>query len=376
MRSIVPAFVCSSVLMLPAFLAAADWPQYRADGQRSGYTVERLPAQLHLQWTYLAPHPPEPAWPDVYWQRQTYDLAYQPVVARGMLFYGSSADCKVYALDAASGRLKWSFFTDGPVRFAPVVWHDRVFVISDDGHLYCLAASDGSLLWKKQGGVDKNRILGNGRMVSRCPARGGPVIQDDVLYFVRPRANRGWCAVKGSSMYNRPIIARPSKVDLRASGKSLSYSAQLWQVGVDTAKEALVRRLASDRAAPLASDRHVHFPTGLDESFYGQLTAEVYDPNKRRWIKIRPRNEALDTWCYAMAAAYHPRVGVQKWREAQWAGLERAMEPEGDLFAALAERPAPPAPTAPEPQPTDDQPDPPPRKEQRWISKPSKKWLR
>jgi outer membrane protein assembly factor BamB len=169
--------------MLPATRSAADWPQYRADAERSGYTAEPLPAELHLQWTRVAPHPPEPAWPDVYWQRQRYDLAYQPVVARQMLFYGSSADCKVYALDAASGRLKWSYFTDAPVRFAPVVWHDRVFAVSDDGHLYCLAASDGSLLWKKRGGVDKSRILGNGRMMSRCPARGGPVIQDDVLYF-------------------------------------------------------------------------------------------------------------------------------------------------------------------------------------------------
>ena len=183
MRMIVSALVCLSVLMLPAISSAADWPQYRADPQRSGYTAEQLPVELHLQWTYVAPHPPQPAWPDVYWQRQTYDLAYQPVVARGMLFYGSSADCKVYALDAATGRLEWSFFTDGPVRFAPAAWRDRMFAISDDGHLYCLAASDGSLLWKKRGGIESSRILGNGRMVSRCPARGGPVIQDDVLYF-------------------------------------------------------------------------------------------------------------------------------------------------------------------------------------------------
>ncbi len=162
---------------------AADWPQYRADAQRSGYTAEQLPAELHLQWTYIAPHPPKPAWPDVYWQRQTYDLAYQPVVARRTLFYGSSVDCKVYALDAASGRLRWSFFTDGPVRFAPAIWRDRVFAISDDGHLYCLSASDGSLLWQRRGGADEKRVLGNERMVSRCPARGGPVIHDDVLYF-------------------------------------------------------------------------------------------------------------------------------------------------------------------------------------------------
>ena len=175
--------VLAFVIPLADKTPAADWPQYRADAQRSGYTAEQLPTELHLQWTYIAPHPPEPAWPNVYWQRQTYDLAYQPVIAQRTLFYGSSADCKVYALDAASGRLRWSFFTDGPVRFAPAIWRDRVFVISDDGHLYCLSASDGSLLWKRRGGVDEKRVLGNGRMVSRCPARGGPVIHDDVLYF-------------------------------------------------------------------------------------------------------------------------------------------------------------------------------------------------
>jgi len=161
----------------------ADWPQYRAGSGRLGHTPERLPAELHLQWTCVAPHAPRPAWPDVYWQRQTYDLAYQPVIAAGTLFFGSSADGKVYALDAADGHERWTFFTDAPVRFAPAVWRDRVFVASDDGYLYCLAAAEGTLLWKKRGGLSDEKILGNGRLVSRWPARGGPVVHDDVLYF-------------------------------------------------------------------------------------------------------------------------------------------------------------------------------------------------
>ena len=164
-------------------LWAADWPQYRADSGRTGYTAEVLAEELHLQWEYHTPQPPQPAWPDVYWQRQTYDLAYQPVVAQGTVFYGSSADCKVYAMDAATGEERWSFFTDGPVRFAPGVWRNRVFVTSDDGYLYCLAAEDGMLLWRKRGGLDDEKILGNGRLVSRWPARGGPVIHDGVVYF-------------------------------------------------------------------------------------------------------------------------------------------------------------------------------------------------
>jgi phage terminase large subunit GpA-like protein len=38
----------------------------------------------------------------------------------------------------------------------------------------------------------------------------------------------------------------------------------------------------------------IHFPEGLDASFYSQLTAEVWEPNRRRGVKVRPRNEALD----------------------------------------------------------------------------------
>jgi len=176
-------FVLAVICALSSSAFPAAWPQYRADSGRSGYTPERLPDELHLQWTYQAPHAPQPAWPDVYWQRQTYDLAYQPVIAGGTLFYGSSADCKVYALDAATGHERWTFFTDAPVRFAPTVWRDRLFVAGDDGYLYCLAVADGTLRWKKRGGLNDQRILGNGRLVARWPARGGPVVHDNAVYF-------------------------------------------------------------------------------------------------------------------------------------------------------------------------------------------------
>ncbi len=112
-----------------------------------------------------------------------FDRAYRPVIAGEMLYFGSSADCKVYALDAAGGRQRWTFFTGGPVRFAPAVWKDRLFVASDDGYLYCLAAKDGKLLWKLRGGPAESMVLGNGRMISRWPARGGPAVVGDVVYF-------------------------------------------------------------------------------------------------------------------------------------------------------------------------------------------------
>lgn len=163
-------------------LRASDWPMYRADAARSGYTADHLPARLKVNWVRKADSPPQAAWSgrDT---RMPFDLAFQPVVSRGLVFFGSSSDCAVYALDAKTGREKWKYITDGPVRFAPAVWQDRLFVVSDDGHLYCLDVSDGELLWKKRGGPNPDMVMGNDRLISRWPARGGPVVQGGVVYF-------------------------------------------------------------------------------------------------------------------------------------------------------------------------------------------------
>jgi len=171
--------------MLPAVADAADWLQYRADAARSGYTADKLPTELALRWSYRPLQAPMPAWPDPGWERNrlAFDMADQVVIADGKVMFGSSADCTVRALDAATGKLIWQFLAGGPVRFAPAVWKDRLFVVSDDGHLYCLSVEDGNLLWKFFGGLYQQNIIGNGRMVSRWPARGGPVVVDDTVYF-------------------------------------------------------------------------------------------------------------------------------------------------------------------------------------------------
>ena len=112
-----------------------------------------------------------------------FDAVSQPIVAGGTLFLSSSADCQVRALDAATGRERWTFFTEGPVRFAPTVADGRAYVVSDDGFLYCIDGATGALVWKHRGGPMDSMVLGNGRMISRWPARGGPAVADGVVYW-------------------------------------------------------------------------------------------------------------------------------------------------------------------------------------------------
>jgi outer membrane protein assembly factor BamB len=99
------------------------------------------------------------------------------------LFIGSPRNDSVSAVDTETGDEKWTFHTDGPVRFAPVAWRNRVFVASDDGCLYCMDAAAGKLLWKFRAVPSARKMIGNGRLISAWPVRGGPVLDDGKIYL-------------------------------------------------------------------------------------------------------------------------------------------------------------------------------------------------
>lgn len=174
--------LCLALIALTESSMGAEWPQFRADAARSGYVDGQIPSGLSLRWAYRSRHQPAEAWLGTD-TRMPFDRAYQPVIARGLLYFGGSADGKVCALDASTGAERWTFYTGAAVRFAPALWEGRVFVVSDDGWLYCLSGETGEIIWKRLGGPKEDLLLGNARMISRWPARGGPVILDGIVYF-------------------------------------------------------------------------------------------------------------------------------------------------------------------------------------------------
>jgi len=106
------------------------------------------------------------------WKRATGGpVSSTPAVANGIVYVGSY-DGKFYALDAHAGALKWKFATDGERRFeakglhgmqpknqtiadafdiflsSPVIVQNTVYFGSGDGNLYALDAATGDLRWK------------------------------------------------------------------------------------------------------------------------------------------------------------------------------------------------------------------------------------
>ena len=192
------ATVCLATVALTTSARAEDWPAYKKDSARSSVTAESLSLPLGQRWGYRPNRSPRPAWPEPGKElnRTDFDYAFQPVMAGGLVYFGSSADDTVRALDAGSGKPVWRFTTGGPVRFAPAVAHGRLYVASDDGILYCLDAATGGSIWRFPARPDRDRLIGNGRLIARYPCRSGALVVDDVVYVTL-----GMWPTEGVSVY-------------------------------------------------------------------------------------------------------------------------------------------------------------------------------
>lgn len=183
------------LLVLTAMARADDWPAYRHDKARSAVTGDSLQLPLMPCWTYRPLHAPEPAWgepnprPVGGWygltegRRVHFDDSFHVVVAGGTVYWGSSADGRVVAFDLATGAQRWCVLTGGPVRLAPTVWEDHLYVGSDDGFVYCLRCNDGVERWRFQAAPSDRKVLGSGKMISLWPVRTGVLVDGGVAYF-------------------------------------------------------------------------------------------------------------------------------------------------------------------------------------------------
>ncbi len=155
---------------------------WRNDHNRSAFTQEQLANKLHLNWQ-VQYSPRNQVWDDPLNKNlMQYDRLFEPVIADNKIFIGFNDQDKVVALDINSGKELWYFYADGPVRLPLAVNKDKIYFTGDDGYCYCLNTGDGSLVWKRLLAPVENKLIGNKRLISMWPARGGVVIKDDIVY--------------------------------------------------------------------------------------------------------------------------------------------------------------------------------------------------
>jgi alcohol dehydrogenase (cytochrome c) len=124
----------------------ANWTSYNGDYTGRRYSSLREinvgnVAQLRAAWVF---HP-----------GNSQNLEVTPVVFHGIMYVTSAND--VFALDARTGRALWHYrrpISSGLLDDAAAhknrgvaVWHDSVYVETDDAHLLCLDARSGGLRW-------------------------------------------------------------------------------------------------------------------------------------------------------------------------------------------------------------------------------------
>lgn len=190
------------------------------------------------------------------------------------------------------------------------------------------------------------------RIVATAIDSGGHYTHD-VYMFCRQRRHRHIFAVKGESRPSKPVLGKPTPVDIDYRGSKVKGGAQLWFVGSDTGKELVYNRLRIEAAGPGC----IHHSTELDGDFYDQLCSEVIrlvshrGRTRREWVlPAGRRNEALDMMVYNVAAAIY--AGIPRMTAARWDELRRTLGPS--LFtgpvaepAAATDAPAPAASPAP-----------------------------
>jgi len=98
-----------------------------------------------------------------------------PALAGGTVYFGSG-DGNVYAVDAATGALRWKFHTGNVVHASPAVAAGMVYVGSWDSYFYALDAASGAQRWRFKTGEDP-------KINNQVGIQSSAVIADGTVYF-------------------------------------------------------------------------------------------------------------------------------------------------------------------------------------------------
>jgi outer membrane protein assembly factor BamB len=211
------------------------------------------------------------------WRFRAGVVESSPVVAAGLVYFGSW-DRRVYAIDARSGRLRWSFITGDRVKGGVALAGGSAYVGSYDGRLYALDARTGRLRWSAGdgalGGLYATPSVGAGRVVLGST-------NGTVYAFAARDGQLLWSRRTGSFVYSAAALSD-------ASVYVGSYDHRLYALAASTGAV----RWTYDAGAPISGA-----PTVLNGLVYfstcGSCSLYESNPRARRTFALDVRTGRL-----------------------------------------------------------------------------------
>ena len=147
-----------------------DWPTYRHDAARSGYTNQKMLSDLGKSW-----------------EVPLEGKLSAPTIASGKVFVSQVDAHTLHALEMSSGKALWHFIAGGRIDSPPTFWKGLLLFGCKDGRVYCLRASDGALIWRYSPSAPRHHMA-HEQLESVWPVHGSVLVENDTVSFVAGRS--------------------------------------------------------------------------------------------------------------------------------------------------------------------------------------------
>ena len=279
-----------------------------------------------------------PDWQRLYERREDYRIGHVPA---GGMFITAGADVQKDRIEIsiwAWGRDKESWLIDHRILEGDTgreaVWNKLTTFLGET--------------WEHENGFDLP--------LRRVAVDSGYATQE-VYSWARKQSQSLVMAIKGVAR-GAALVGLPSAVEITAGGKKLKRGLRVRPVAGGIAKLELFNNL---RKVPPTKESWEAYPAGyvhlpqVDEEYLKQLCSEQLITSKNRrgyavreWQKTRERNEALDCYVYARAAA--AVEGLDRFGDRHWREMERSLGVDDPVNSAQQTKNEKPKPASPKPK--------------------------
>jgi eukaryotic-like serine/threonine-protein kinase len=193
---------------------------------------------------------------DLKWQVQAGNQIWSTPSADGNMVFIGSFDKNLYALDASNGGKKWEYTTDGVIQSAPMVTGNVVYFSSLDRNLYAVSETSGTLKWKFQAAnwFWAKPVLYNGNIYAPC--------LDNFIYVLDAATGEK----KNAIDMTEPVSSSP--VVVGSSLIVLAHSGKMYSIDTASGEKKLLTTLVENVTSPLAAIGDTVYVNAPDLNLY------------------------------------------------------------------------------------------------------------